>query len=237
MQTFVDKRLDLQGDISLFNRLELLGTKAIQVYNKPDSGPRGIPNKLEVHTYSSVKCWAACEGLAKIAKKLKQTERYEYWREWSQRMHTEIIAKSWNDTLKSFVTVWGGQTLDPHLLLLPKFGFIDAKDERFVSTVAAIEKTLLKNNFITATPDDVVGLNSATFWYIEVLASQDRKEEARALFCNMLSTVNKQGILSETVHCETKELWGNFPQNSAMVGLIKCAVRLSVPWHLNNTKE
>jgi len=46
----------------------------------------------------------------------------------------------------------------------------------------------------------------------------------------MLHNLNHSGTLSETIDFETKQHWGNFPHNSAMVGLITSAIRLSVDW-------
>ena len=69
-----------------------------------------------------------------------------------------------------------------------------------------------------------------TFWYIDALAALGRREEARQLFESMLKRRNSLGLLSEDIHPETGELWGNYPQTYSMVGLIHCAARLSRSW-------
>ena len=46
----------------------------------------------------------------------------------------------------------------------------------------------------------------------------------------MLARRNAVGLLSEDLHPQTGELWGNFPQTYSMVGVINGAVRLSAPW-------
>ena len=50
------------------------------------------------------------------------------------------------------------------------------------------------------------------------------------MFEEVLKCRNGLGLLSEDVDPVTGELWGNFPQTYSMVGLIKCAMRLSRPW-------
>jgi len=75
-----------------------------------------------------------------------------------------------------------------------------------------------------------MGFNSATFWYINILGEVGRKNEARNLFGLMLKCLTPTGIISETIDLESNELWGNFPHNSALVGLISCAISLSKPW-------
>ena len=57
-----------------------------------------------------------------------------------------------------------------------------------------------------------------------------RKEEARDLFVDALKLRNRYGLLSEDIHPQTGELWGNFPQTYSMAGLILTAMRLSRSW-------
>jgi len=57
-----------------------------------------------------------------------------------------------------------------------------------------------------------------------------RKEEARSLFENMLTKLNSVGMISDTIDVSSGELWGNFPHNTATVGLVECANILSAPW-------
>lgn len=57
-----------------------------------------------------------------------------------------------------------------------------------------------------------------------------RRDEARRLFESLLQRRNALGLLSEDIHPETGELWGNYPQTYSLVGLINCAMRLSVGW-------
>jgi GH15 family glucan-1,4-alpha-glucosidase len=46
----------------------------------------------------------------------------------------------------------------------------------------------------------------------------------------MLASRNHLGLLSEDINPNTNELWGNFPQTYSLVGLIKCARKLSKSW-------
>jgi GH15 family glucan-1,4-alpha-glucosidase len=230
-QIFFDKRLNMEGTDVLFKKLELIGEHTLKIYNQPDLSLRSNSEEpSEIHTFSSVMCWAACDRLATISQKLKLDERYKYWKMNANKMKAEILEKCWNNNLKSFVNTWNGNQVDAYLLLLPELKFIHPLDEKFLSTLKVIENLLKKGDYILCFPNDSTSLNSATFWYIMSLASVGRKDEARKLFENMLKTLNSNGILSETVDLKTKELWGNFPQNTAMVGLIQCAIRLSKSW-------
>ena len=69
-----------------------------------------------------------------------------------------------------------------------------------------------------------------TFWYIDALAAIGRSDEARALFERVLACRTPLGLLAEHIDPRTGEQWGNFVQTYSMVGIIRCAIRLSTPW-------
>jgi len=238
-QMFFDKRLQHPGDRFLFERLEDIGEKAIHLYNQPDAGPLGIHNEKEhIHTYSSVMCWVACDRLGKIATHLKLGERAHFWTEHAKKIHAEIIENCWNKQLNSITDVWNGDDVDAYLLFLPEVGFIKHQDPMFIGTLNYVEKTLRSGSFMLSMSPKKRGLFSpehknvsttTTLWYINALASVGRKAEAKPLFENLLKMC-PTGLLSEEMDPETGEMWGNFPKTTAMVGLIECALKLSVEW-------
>jgi GH15 family glucan-1,4-alpha-glucosidase len=130
----------------------------------------------------------------------------------------------------------GGDTLDASLLRLHELGFLRADDPRFRGTVRAIEKQLRRGDFIyryIEADDFGVPENAflvCTLWYCNALASLGETEKARGLFEKVLAGRNRHGLLSEDIDPRSQELWGNFVQTYSMVGLIDCAMRLSVPW-------
>jgi GH15 family glucan-1,4-alpha-glucosidase len=68
------------------------------------------------------------------------------------------------------------------------------------------------------------------FWYIDALGSIGQKEEARAMFIDLLARRNHFGLLSEDIHPETGELWGNLPQTYSMAGIVNTGRILSRSW-------
>ena len=58
----------------------------------------------------------------------------------------------------------------------------------------------------------------------------ERRDEARALFNNLLQCSNHLGLLAEHIDPATGEMWGNFPQTYSMVGVILSAMKLSKRW-------
>ena len=233
---FFDQRLVRRGDASLFHRLETLGEYAATLFNQPDAGIWELRTSLHAHTFSSVMCWAGCDRLARIAAHLGLTERAEVWSARAAEMHAEICRRCWNPAKNSFVAHMDGDTLDASLLRLHEIGFLAADDPRFAGTVHAIGCTLRRGDFIHRydRPDDFGVPENAflvcTLWYCSALAALGETAKARELFENVLASRNRHGLLSEDIDTHTRELWGNFVQTYSMVGLVDCAVRLSVPW-------
>ncbi|HJN24065.1 MAG TPA: glycoside hydrolase family 15 protein, partial [Rhodospirillales bacterium] len=235
-QAFFDERLTRPGDPQLFERLEAVGGRCLDLYDKPDAGLWELRTKSRVHTYSSAMCWAGVDRLAKIAERLGKSSRAAYWRDNAYRMREVILKKAFDTKQNSFVESFNGTEVDSSLLLLYELGFIEATDRRFVGTVEATERQLKqgKHLFRYQVEDDFgkpkTTFNICTFWFIDALAATGRSAEARDLFENMLNCRNHLGLLSEDLDPETGELWGNFPQTYSMVGLINSAMLLSKSW-------
>ncbi|MDB5772965.1 MAG: glycoside hydrolase family 15 protein [Burkholderia sp.] len=233
---FFDTRLERPAGRHLFADLERLGEQAVRNYNVPDAGLWELRGTKRVHTFSSIMCWAACDRLATIARRLSLTDRVSYWTEHAQHIHRTICERAWNPAMNSFVSTFGGDKLDSSLLLMAEFHFLEPDDPRFVSTVRTIEKHLQRGDFLLRyDEEDDFGRPETAFlvctqWWILALAQMGEKERARELFEKVLAKRNHLGLLSEDVAHDTGELWGNFPQTYSMVGLIQCATRLSIPW-------
>ena len=235
-QSFFDRRLVDSGGQREFERLENLGHRAAEVFDQPDAGPWEYRGRSDVHTYSSVMCWAACDRLSRIASHLALPGRADYWTAKAYLIRKTILARAWSEGKNSFVATFEGDQVDASLLTLPDLGFIAAEDPKFLATLDAIERELRRGSYVFRyTGSDDFGtpetaFNICTFWYINALAAVGRKAEARELFSNMLDHRNSLGLLSEDLDPESGELWGNFPQTYSMVGVITAAMRLSQSW-------
>jgi GH15 family glucan-1,4-alpha-glucosidase len=233
---FFDRRLVRRGDEALFRRLEPLGERAAKVFDQPDAGIWELRGGARVHTFSSVMCWAGCDRLARVAAHLGLADRAAYWHGHATRIHRVICDRCWNEQRNSFTATMGGDTLDASLLRLNELGFLPDDDPRFAATVRAIGRDLRRGDFIFryVEADDFGPPENAflvcTFWYINALSALGQRDEARALFENVLACRNRHGLLAEHIDPKTREQWGNFVQTYSMVGLIGAAIRLSVRW-------
>jgi GH15 family glucan-1,4-alpha-glucosidase len=237
-QMFFDERIENQADYGLFTQLEHIGLLSVKSYKEPDAGLWELRGSLRLHTFSVVMCWAACDRLGKIAKKLNLEDRTVFWFDHAKQIRDFILENAWDPIQECFTSAMFSESksVDSCLLLLAELGFIEASDNRFVKTVERIEKELKFGDFLYryVEEDDFGAPENAfticTFWYINALYMIGKKQEARDLFENVLRCRNHVGLLSEDIDPKTGELWGNFPQTYSMVGLINCAIRLSVEW-------
>ena len=235
-QTFFDERLRRMGDVTLFERLEPIGERCLELFDKPDAGLWELRTMARVHTYSAVMCWAGVDRLARIAEQLSLSSRADYWRRHADNMHRTIIKRAFDSGRNTFVECFGGEEVDASLLLISEVGFLPPDDPRFIATVDAVEARLRRGDhmFRYAQKDDFgypeTAFNICTFWLIDALWAIGRRDEARRLFENMLASCNHLGLLSEDLDPISGELWGNFPQTYSMVGLINSALRLSKEW-------
>ena len=235
-QAFFDHRLLHPGGERLFALLEEVGRRALESWDQPDAGLWELRTRSQVHTFSALMCWAACDRLARIATRLGAAERAAHWQAAAARLHGQIARRSWCRQRGAFAATFGGADMDASLLLMNHLGFLPADDARFAGTLRAIEGELRRGDYLLryAAADDFGApenaFNVCTFWFIDALADSGRREEARALFENMLARRNHAGLLSEDLDPASGELWGNFPQTYSMVGLINSALRLSRSW-------
>ena len=235
-QMFVDERLPKMGDESLFRRLEILGESALARAFEPDAGLWEYRTRSRPHTYSAALCWAACDRLAGIARRLKIADRAKYWAASARPLRERILAEAWDEKRGALTGAFGAPDLDASILLFAEFGLLSATDDRFIKSCDTIGRDLMRGGRIMryTAPDDFGAPETAflacNFWYADALSQIGRAAEARELFESILASRNAFGLLSEDIHPETRELWGNIPQTYSMAGIINTATRLSSSW-------
>jgi GH15 family glucan-1,4-alpha-glucosidase len=239
VQAFIDRRLLRIADERDFESLERVGDLAFAMHDQPDAGLWEFRTRQEVHTYSAVMSWAACDRLAMAADWLGKPERAALWRERADSIRARIEADAWVENGEEgghYGASFENDYLDASLLQMVELRFLPPDNARFRSTFAAVERHLRRGDFMLryAAEDDFgapeTAFNVCTFWLIEALHLAGRDAEARRLFQTMISYTTQSGLLSEDLDYQTGELWGNFPQTYSLVGIINCAGLLSKPW-------
>jgi GH15 family glucan-1,4-alpha-glucosidase len=235
-QMFYDARLPQSADIELYEQLRTVAEKAEAAAFTPDAGLWEFRGREETHTYSAAVCWAGLHRMAKLAERLDLGQETERWRQSAASIREKLLRDAWRPSLGAFSASLEHESLDASLLLLPELGILPATDPRFLGTLNAIERDLVRDGFLLrySREDDFGAPETAfvvcLFWYIDALAAAGRQEQARELFDAVLSRRNHVGLLSEDIDTKSGQLWGNFPQTYSLVGLILSAMRLSRSW-------
>ncbi|MFT3997350.1 MAG: glycoside hydrolase family 15 protein [Asticcacaulis sp.] len=236
VHAFFDQRLLRPGTVADFEALEQMGERAFEVYDKPDAGLWEYRTLSNIHTYSALMCWAACDRLENAAVTLGLDARAVFWRERATTIRKTIEDRALCDGSGAFSACFDRDQLDASLLQMIDLRFITPEDPRQAATLASVEAGLRRGEHMLryAEPDDFgepeTAFNFCTFWLIEALHHAGRAEEARSLFDSMLNRRTRAGLLSEDTAYDDGQLWGNYPQTYSLVGIINCASLLSRPW-------
>ena len=201
-----------------------------------DAGLWEVRGPARHFTHSKVMAWVAFDRAVRFHDEFGATGPVERWREIRDEIHAEVLARAWSEKKGSFMQSYDSDELDASVLQLPIVGFLPATNERIVSTVAAVRRELTVDGLVLRyRPQDaaVDGLPggegvflACSFWLVEVLAMQDRQDEARELFERLLDLRNDVGLLAEEYDPVARRQLGNFPQAFSHLALISAALVL-----------
>ena len=206
-------------------------------WRSTDAGIWEVRGPERHFTHSKVMAWVAFDRALRTVHEFGDEGPADRWREIRDEIHSEVLRRAWSDEQQAFAQSYGSDELDASVLLMPLVGFLPADDERMVSTVAAIERTLLRDGFVLRyvprVDGAVDGLASdegvflpCSFWLASVLALQGRREDAERLFARLLALRNDVGLLAEEYDPAAGRLLGNFPQAFTHLELINTALVL-----------
>ncbi len=206
------------------------------IWSTPDRGIWEVRGALRHFTHSKVMAWVAFDRAVRSVDEFGLAGPSDRWRGVRDQIHRDVCERGFDAELQAFVQSYGSKTLDASLLLLPLVGFLPPSDPRMVSTLAAIEGSLLVEGFVlryhTSSADD--GLPSGegaflacSFWLADNLVLQGRTAEATALFERLLTIRNDVGLLAEEYDPNAKRQLGNFPQALSHLSLVATALNLA----------
>jgi GH15 family glucan-1,4-alpha-glucosidase len=207
-----------------------------RIWRKPDQGIWEMRGPAQHFTYSKAMAWVAFDRSIKSAESFGLEGPLDDWRRLRDEICDDVCTRGYNDKLGTFVQAYGSDQLDASLLLLPCVGFLPVDDPRIAGTVAAIERTLVRNGLVmrysTRNVDDALppgegAFLACSFWLVDVYILQGRLDEAETLFRRLVGLCNEVGLLSEEYDPGSKRLIGNFPQAFSHVALVSSAYNLT----------
>ncbi len=204
-------------------------------WHLPDEGIWEVRGGRQEFLYSRLMCWVAVDRGMRLARNRSLPAPYDRWRKVRDQIYRDIHQHFWNTKRQAFIQHKDAETLDASSLLLPLVKFIGPKDERWLSTLRAIDHELVDDSLVYryrighAAPDGLAGeegtFNMCSFWYVECLARAGDLHKARFFFEKMLGYANHVGLYAEELGPSGEHL-GNFPQAFTHLGLISAAYDL-----------
>ena len=170
--------------------------------------------------------WVAFDRMIRNAEEFGLEGPLDRWHHVRQRIYDNLYGKGFDPELGSFVQAYGSKDLDASLLLLPSVGFLPPSDPKVQGTVRVIEQRLLvEGTFVlpygTAEASGGLALGegaflACSFWLVDNLLLQCRREEALQMFERLLALRSNVGLLAEEDDPVAGRLVGNVPQALAI---------------------
>ncbi|TBW28965.1 glycoside hydrolase family 15 protein [Gramella sp. KN1008] len=202
-------------------------------WKKPDKGIWELRTEDRHFVFSKLLCWVAVDRAIKIGEVLRMGINDTRWKALREEIYEDIYKNGWNEEKQAYTQYYGSKDLDASTLLMQPYGFIEADDPRFISTVKATEEELCEDGLMYRykNSDDFGKPTSSfticTFWLIDSLYKIGEKKKAKKMFDQLLSYSNHLGLFSEDIDFKTKRLLGNFPQAYSHLALIETAANFS----------
>jgi GH15 family glucan-1,4-alpha-glucosidase len=203
-------------------------------WDQPDEGVWETRGGQQPFVYGRLMCWVALDRGVRLSERLGRPGNVERWRDARNLIYAAIMDKGWNAKLEAFTQFEGSDVLDASILLMPLMGFIEPRDPKWQSTLAAMDQTLVMDSLVyrydpAASPDGLRGsegtFSLCSFWYVDALARSGRLDDSRLAFEKMLTHANHVGLFSEEIGMTGEQL-GNFPQAFTHLSLINAALNL-----------
>jgi GH15 family glucan-1,4-alpha-glucosidase len=205
-------------------------------WDQDDEGIWEVRAPRQPHTFSRLMCWVAMERTMRIARRRGLPGDITTWAATRDEIYACIMDEGWNEERGAFVQTLGGEQLDASLLLLPMVKFVSPTDPRFLSTLEAVERTLVTDALVFRYDQDrdVDGIEGVegtftmcSFWHVEALTRVGQLAEARLALEKMFTYANPVGLYAEEIGVAGQAL-GNFPQAFTHLGLISAAINLDL---------
>jgi len=213
-------------------------------WRRPDESIWEVRTERREFLYSKVLCWVAVDRAIRIATRRSFPAPLARWYSERDAIYEDVFARFWDTELGTFTQSPGSKTVDASALLMPLVRFISPTDPRWLSTLRAIERSLvadslvyryrLEGDFSDGFPVGEGTFSMCSFWYVECLSRTGDVLKARHYLEKMLGYANHVGLYGEELGPRAQHL-GNFPQAFTHLALISAAFdldrRLSAAGH------
>lgn len=211
-----------------------LGKAVCRLWREPDEGIWEIRSERKHHTYSKAMCWVALDRLLRLHEEGHLTAPAKRFEAERDEIRGAIEERGYDESLESYVSVFGEQHMDASLFLLARYGYVDPSSPRMRGTCRRLYDELGRGPLLRryvrtedGLPPGEGAFGICSFWAVQCLCRQGEAERARKSFDRLLSYANDVGLYAEEIDPDTGAALGNFPQAFTHVGLIDAALTLS----------
>ncbi len=203
-------------------------------WDQTDEGVWETRGGRQPFVYGRLMSWVAFDRSIRLAERHGRPAPIDVWRRARDQAYRDVMDNGWNEEVGAFVQYHGSDVLDASILMMPLVGFVAPSDPKWLSTLDAVERTLVSDSLVyrydpKASPDGLRGeegtFSICTFWFVDALARSGRVDASRLVFEKMLTYANHVGLFAEEIGL-TGEHLGNFPQAFTHLSLINAAIAL-----------
>lgn len=200
-------------------------------WNQPDHGIWEERRPQRHHVHSKVMCWQGVDRALAVAARTGR-DAGPRWQDLRSAIAEDVIERGWMAGVGAYTAAYGEPDIDAAVLHIGLSGLLSPDDERFRSTVDAVEHTLRSGPIVyryrhdDGLPGAEGGFLLCSAWLIEALVLVGRIEAAQTLLGNYLSLTGPTSLLSEMYDPATEQMLGNHPQAYSHVGLINAVLAL-----------
>ncbi|MEU6581903.1 trehalose-phosphatase [Nocardia sp. NPDC046763] len=203
-------------------------------WREADHGIWEIRGNPRHHVYSKVMGWLTVDRALTLSRQFGRPADPE-WEPLRDAIADEVRTEGWNDEVQSFTAAYDGTDLDAATLHIGLSGLIEPSDPRFAATVVATEAELRSGSTVyryhhdDGLPGGEGGFHLCAAWLVEAYLLIGKREDAEALFAQLVDVAGPTGLLSEEYDPVAERSLGNHPQAYSHLGLLRCAQLLSLP--------
>jgi GH15 family glucan-1,4-alpha-glucosidase len=220
-------------DPEIARRLAKTTDLVCRIWARPDAGLWEVRSDPQHCTQSKMMCAVAIDRALRLAEAGQIPGRHAVlWQRADAALRQFIEQRCWSETKGSYVRYPGTGELDASLLLGTVFAYRQPGDPRMRGTLEAIQRELAHGPYVYrySGEDGLSGQEGAfltcSFWLVEALALDGRREEAARLMAELVAAANDVGLYSEEVEPARGDFLGNVPQALTHLGLINAALTL-----------
>ncbi|MBY9073239.1 DUF5911 domain-containing protein [Nocardioides sp. WL0053] len=207
-------------------------------WTEPDAGIWEIRDDAAHHVHSKLMGWLALDRGLRIAETHRISARQRRrWLDAREAIGVAVNEHGFDRSIGSYTRSYGSHDLDAALLVLPLIGLEEPESPRVRGTVDAVRDQLSAGGpLVFRYPpgrDGLPGHEGAflpcSFWLVQALACCGRREDALALFEEMLERASPVGLYAEEMDPTTGDHLGNYPQALTHAALVQAALALRGP--------